>query len=63
MIETNFVERGMLEVDKDSAKNKWRWDWLEAQVYISYFISLFFCVSKKMGERKVLTLKEAKIYS
>ena len=42
MIETNFVERGALEVDKDLAKNKWRWDWLEAQVCISYFASLFF---------------------
>ena len=35
MIETNFVERGALEVDKDLAKNKWRCNWLEAQLYIS----------------------------
>ena len=42
MNNTNFVERGTLEVDKDLAKKKQRWDWLEAQVCISYFISLFF---------------------
>ena len=43
MNKNNFVERGTLKVDKDLVKNKWRWDWLEAQVCISYFISIFLC--------------------
>ena len=42
MNKNNFVERGTLKVDKDLPKNNWRWDWLEAQVCISYFASLFF---------------------
>ena len=32
MNKTDFVERDTLEVDKDLANNKWRWDWLEGQV-------------------------------
>ena len=63
MNKTNFVERSTLEVDKDLAKNKWRLDWLEAkEKYVFLISSLFFCVSKKMGERKVLTLQEANVY-
>ena len=43
MNKTNFVERGTLEVDKDLAKNKWRWDWLEAkEKYVFLISSLFF---------------------